>query len=500
MGKVAPTTGAAHRLEWRVLRGLITAVATVSLCAALVCSLVRTAAAQNVAPSSNLFAERDLVHILGPSPAIVPSADESAVDSWLLESCDVIKNADTYYWYYHAMSKDKTRWPRAYRICVATAPNALGPWKKYQKNPILDHGPEGSWDSYSVDGAVLMKQGAYDIKSGTEQYYMWYAASGPTGRHIGLATASNPLGPWTRHASNPIVKNFGYLGGVVRVNGKFYMFVQYPVGKTDQGPFRVATADKPEGPWEKYQGNPVMTPGDWGAWDDGGYSEAKVSYHEGVFHCFYGGTKTPKLESIGYAYSLDGFHWSKYRANPVVDLTRVPDASGLAEVHGYFEGRNVFLYHTLRYHTGKSTARGLRSFPRPYETEDLGIQVLTIDPRFKLAMPVLSIDSLGPGQTNREQDCLPIGLESASNVALSIECTYEVDAKAGLSLHVRGSDDGVRYDTDDLYTFEIPFQAGRSIKKTVELSPKVRFMKVLVRNRDVTRPARSVSVKATVGN
>jgi len=87
--------------------------------------------AQNVQPTRNIFAERPLVHVLGPSPAIVPSAEKSAVDSHILESCDVLKDWDgTYYWYYHARSKDKDRWPGGYRICVATSKNPLGPWKK----------------------------------------------------------------------------------------------------------------------------------------------------------------------------------------------------------------------------------------------------------------------------------------------------------------------------------------------------------------------------------
>ena len=461
--------------------------------------LLLAAGPKDPAPRGNIFAEKGFVHVLGPSPAIAPNADEAAVDSRILESCDIIKDLDTYYWYYHAQSKDKSRWPRGYRICVATAPTPLGPWKRFENNPVLDHGPEGSWDRTSVDGAVLMKQGAYDMKRGTEQYYMWYSARGPSGRHIGLATASSPLGPWKKYEGNPIVKDFGYLGGVARVNGKFYMFVQDPVGVTDQGPFRVATAEKPEGPWTKYEGNPVLTPGDWGAWDDGGYSEARVRYHEGVFHWFYGGTKTPKFESIGYAYSLDGFNWIKYGANPVVDLSRVPDAAGLAEVHAYLEGPYVYLYHTLRYFTGKGTARGISSYP-PWATEDLAIQVLTIDPRFKIAMPALNIESLAPRQSSRIQDCLPIGLESASSLALSVECTYEAAVRAGLSLHVRGSDDGVIYDTVDLNTFDIPLDAGKRVRKTVELSPKVKYVKVIVENLDGSRTVRSVNVKATVGN
>lgn len=110
----------------------------------LVCSFASVESTKNLAPLKNIFAERPLVHILGPSPAISPSTDESLVDSLMLESCDVLKDADTYYWYYHARSKDQKRWPRGYRICVATAPTPLGPWKKYDKNPVLDHGPEGA--------------------------------------------------------------------------------------------------------------------------------------------------------------------------------------------------------------------------------------------------------------------------------------------------------------------------------------------------------------------
>lgn len=79
------------------------------------------------------------------------------------------------------------------------------------------------------------------------------------------------------------------------------MFVQNPVSVEDQGPFCMATVPRPEGPWKKYKWNPVMTPGDWGAWDDGGYSEACARYHKGVFHCIYGGTKATKVESLGYA-------------------------------------------------------------------------------------------------------------------------------------------------------------------------------------------------------
>ncbi|MFC2098835.1 hypothetical protein ACFLSP_03710 [Bacteroidota bacterium] len=497
----------------------------VSIIAVFLFSLSLAISAQEPAQQKNIFAEKQLIHVLGPSPAISPNPDVSAVDSRILESCDVFKDMDTYYWFYHAQSKDKERWPNGYRVCVATAPNILGPWKRYENNPVLDHGKKGEWDSWSVDCVVMLKQGAYNIAQNTETYFMFYAASGPTGRHIGMATADNPLGPWKKYENNPILEDFGYLGAMIRKDGKFYMFVQYPVdGETDQGPYRIATADKPEGPWTKYEGNPVISPGDWGAWDDGGYSEAGPRYHEGVFHLVYGGTKTYKLESLGYAYSYDGINWQKYSANPIVPLGRVPDGSGFAEVHCYVEGAYIYVFHTLRYFTGEGTARGLSSYSPLNEqdygkealtdhilyhnkdlysghwvTEDLAIQVLTVDENFKIAFPVLYDISLKPGQSSRLAECLPVGLEAASTLSIATECSYAEDAKAGLRLHIRTSNDGVHYDTVDLNAFDIDLQAGETTRQTVDIMTNARFVKVIVENLDNSNNVTSLNVMATVG-
>ena len=478
------------------MKGLRIHTLVIAILVIVHCSFVIKANAENLAPKRNIFAERPLIHVLGPSPAITPSADRSAVDSSILESCAVFKDTDgTYYWYYHAQSHDKERWPRGYRVCVATSKSPLGPWKKYEKNPVLDQGTEGSWDDGYIACVVVMKEGAYDIRSRDATYYMWYIHGG----YLGLATADNPLGPWKRHEDNPIMDNAGYLGAVIRKDGKFYMFYQYPVSVEDQGPFCVAYADKPEGPWTKYEGNPVMTPGDWGAWDDGGFSEAGISYNEGIYHCIYGGTKAPKVESLGYAWSFDGINWHKYAANPVIPLNRIPDGSGFAETHCFVEGSYIYVFHTLRYFTGKGTARGLGSFPG-WKTEDLAVQVLTIDPQFKITFPILYNISLGPKESSRIEACLPIGLEAASTLAISTECRYDSNARAGLRLHVRGSEDGVNCDTVDLYTFDIPFQAGETVKKTVELRPGVKFARVIIENLDGSNEAVSVNVTVTVGN
>ena len=247
----------------------------------------------------------------------------------------------------------------------------------------------------------------------------------------------------------------------------------------------------------------MVPAGDWGDWDDGGFSESAARYHEGIFHCIYGGTKTHKVESPGYAWSYDAKKWYKYGANPVVPLSRVPDASGFAEVHCYVEGPYIYVFHTLRYYTGEGTARGLPSVDdasKGWVTEDLAVQVLTIDPQFKVSFPILMMDSLDAAQSSRIAACLPIGLEAASKLAIATECTYDSDAKAGLRVHVRGSDDGVHCDTVDMFTFDIDLQPGETVRKTVNLSPNSKFAKVIVENLDKSNAVKSLKVTITVGN
>jgi len=419
------------------------------------------------------------IQIPGPNPILTGSAP-GTWDEHNLEACNVFKDGETYYLYYHAQPKDSDRWPHlGYRLGVATAPHPLGPWTKYEDNPVIDSGPEGSWDSGSVACAAVLKE-----EGG--KFYMWYWASGG---NIGLAHADNPLGPWTKYENNPILLDFGYVGGVVKVDGKYRMYNEYPISDSspDQGPFALATADKPEGPWEKYEGNPILPAGEWGAWDDGGHSEAGVLYHDGVFHIFYGGTKWQKLESIGYAYSLDGYNFIKHSSNPIGPRENNPDASGFAEVHALWESPFYYVYHTLRYISSETWE------------EDLGVQIFATETQFRLAMPVLLMDSLGVGSSSELAKCPPISFQRISDAAITVECNYHADARAQLRVHVRASYDGINCDTEDLYVLDMPLAPGRKVSKTAGIDAKVMFIKVIVENMDEAHDVTDVKVTATIG-
>ncbi|HUT25937.1 MAG TPA: hypothetical protein VM492_16500 [Sumerlaeia bacterium] len=433
------------------------------------------------------------IQIPGPNPVLTPG-EKGAWDDSVLESADAFKDFGTYYWYYHACGQSK-----GYRLGVATAPRPLGPFTKHGDAPVLDLGPEGSWDDQHVACAMVLKEGL-------DRYLMWYSGYGSSAEHrkwsIGLATASHPLGPWMKSEKNPILEDFGYVGGVVKAGGKYHLYTAHPIGSTgdDYSPMALATADAPEGPWANYEGNPVLKQGEWGEWDDGGFSEAEVLYHNGVFHLFYGGAKlydprTLTRESIGYAHSLDGRRFVKYGRNPVATREANPNAAAFAEVHAIIEMPFIYLYHTLRY---KEPWRPSDAGKRP-GVEDLGIQVLVTQRPFSIDAPALSRKALGAGETTSWDEAPPLALAHVTRAALTVECRFGDRAKGGLRLHVRSSADGLAYDTVDLATLECEAAPGGILRRTFPLEPAVRFIKVAVENADGLESVSDVKVTASLG-
>jgi hypothetical protein len=442
---------------------------------------------QDPGSKSPAIPSMQFIQVPGPNPILVPG--ESGWDSKVVEAADIIKDDDTYYLYYHAVGDES-----GYQIGVATADHPLGPWKKYENNPVLKVGPEGSWEEGHTACAFIHKEEK-------DKYYMWYSGYGKYDDEgddndwkwgIGLATASSPLGPWEKYESNPIMDHFGYVGGVVRHNDLYYLYTAHPIGSTgaDYSPMSLAIAENPEGPYQPYENNPVLKPDSWGSWDDGGYSEAEVYYHDGLFHMFYGGaklnpTRILSRESIGYAYSTDGMNFTKYHNNPVAVREMQPDGAAFAEVHAYQEGPLIYLFHTLRYNSRQGD-------------EDLGVQVLATQKPFKVRMPVLSTDRIAPGKSTSLEDCRPLCLDHINSVALSIRCEFSSPPSSPVVIHVKSSFDGIIYDTADLYTFNVMPGNEKLFQQTFEMVSKVRYMKIVVENGDLTT-VKDLSVYAILG-
>jgi hypothetical protein len=188
-------------------------------------------------------------------------------------------------------------------------------------------------------------------------------------------------------------------------------------------------------------------------------------------------------------------HFTRDAANPVAPREAQPNAAAFAEVHALVEPPFIYAFHTQRYIDPAAVphARGRTSV-----LEDLGVQVLAMRRPFTLHMPVMTMETLPAGAATEPGDCPPICLGSITRVTLGIECRFVSAARKGLTLHVRGSHDGLVYDAADILTYDLDCRPGGLSRTGVELKAKPPFIKVTVENRDEREPACRIKVTATL--
>lgn len=211
----------------------------------------------------------------------------------------------------------------------------LGPWVKYPGNPVFDAGPAGSWES-NLSSACVIRDG--------DTYKMWYSGWDGSASRIGYATSNDGIN-WIRYPGNPVLD----LGppdswdearvdhpAVVLVNGTYRMWYR---GGNTAGARAVGYATSPDGiTWMKYDGNPVLTTGPSGSWDDGGGWHSTVLYKGGIYSIWYYAWATAGGGRIGYASSSDGINWNKYEDNPVL----TPGDSSSWEYPYVFQPKVIF--------------------------------------------------------------------------------------------------------------------------------------------------------------
>jgi predicted GH43/DUF377 family glycosyl hydrolase len=67
-----------------------------------------------------------------------------------------------------------------------------------------------------------------------------------------------------------------------------------------------------------YEGNPILTPGEPGSWDDLYVSLCWVLEYDDTIHLYYTGSNSTGGRSLGLATSADGYHFTKYNGNPIL--------------------------------------------------------------------------------------------------------------------------------------------------------------------------------------
>ena len=231
---------------------------------------------------------------------------------------DIIKAAGLYYVWYSkgtiAPGYDATVW-------YATSPDGHT-WT--EKGMALAKGEPGSWEGASVfTPNILVAEGRYWLfYTGTSREFG--TRFNPDSK-IGIAVADSPDGPWQRLATNPALKNSdnpkdfdSHLVDdaclIVREATYWFYYKGRQLGK---GPgatrLGLAIAEKPQGPYVKVEGNPVI-PGNHEVlvWPQGTGVAAMI------------GTTGPKAITRSIMYAADGRHFAK--THHVMDVPRAAGA------------------------------------------------------------------------------------------------------------------------------------------------------------------------------
>lgn len=214
-------------------------------------------------------------------------------------------------------------------------------WVKYLGNPIIR--PSEPWEGGRDERVGEITPTTVLKIDG--QYRMWYHSIDKNLiRRIGYATSSDGI-KWAEYPKNPILEPGGPLawdaGGVgepivVRVGSEYYMYYMRTVGNHGVG---LATSHDGIN-WTKYWGNPVLTAGPPGSWDDGWFQVGGVAQQGQLFHMWFRAQNSRwGGGSIGYAWSRDGRNWTKSLRNPIL---KKPAASlGKGDDYGLEGGVNV---------------------------------------------------------------------------------------------------------------------------------------------------------------
>ncbi|WP_298533612.1 family 43 glycosylhydrolase [uncultured Algibacter sp.] len=128
---------------------------------------------------------------------------EKPIVGWRsVTTTDILEWKGKYYLYYQGFMEASGKRGDDCPVAVSYADSPDGPWTPYNKI-VIPNGDEGEWDQFSIhDPYPLVHNG---------KIYLYYKSDfGEPGHWIrmqGLATADNPLGPFTKHPLNPVISS-----------------------------------------------------------------------------------------------------------------------------------------------------------------------------------------------------------------------------------------------------------------------------------------------------
>ena len=234
---------------------------------------------------------------------------------------EVVVVDGTYHMFYMGQ-EEGSPWDRFWGIGHATSPDGSS-WTLDPANPVLVRGGAGEWDSDSVSFPAV-------IHDGTE-FRMWYGASDGEVDAVGYATSPDGT-TWTKYAGNPVMStgptgsfdDGGIWPGTVLFDGEKYRMWYTGERDTSEWIFTIGTAESADGlTWTRHP-EPVIVPDvPWNSWL--AYAPTVV-FDGSVYRMWYAGNSGSSV-SIGHAVSSDGVEWTNFWANPVISLNVALDVS-----------------------------------------------------------------------------------------------------------------------------------------------------------------------------
>lgn len=262
-----------------------------------------------------------------------------AVGAAGLYAPEIVEQSGVFYLFYSAIVAGGARDARN-AIGLATASAITGTYTD-TGSAVLDIGAASSPTGRRVgEPSVIYHGGQWIMAFMGEDDDVPYAES----EKVFIATAPVATGPWTvANSGNPVI-DFGAAAtwddslvadpSLIYADGYYWiMYAGAPDStsstKLEQG---LAYATSPTGTWTKYQGNPIISPGDAGTWDDVYVWRGGLYVEDGAWGGVYAAFDGTNIKGGNFRLTL-------VSSGEVVD----PVASdiGITDVGGYFAGTEV---------------------------------------------------------------------------------------------------------------------------------------------------------------
>jgi hypothetical protein len=236
----------------------------------------------------------------------------------------IIQFGGKYYIYFMAGMNGNQEGAAGRKIGVASSPD-LRVWT-VQPQPVLSYEQlNGQGDNLYPSGAVITPDGKIALMYAVQKYPEW--------KGFNLATASDPLGPFTNYAGNPVYQfsNTAHEFDLVRVDGSDHRYVLMFAGFTTSPPsgpvgdrgYAIYSDDLVS--WRADPNNPVFGPSTLDNWDAVHVRPRSLNKIGNTWYLWYEGTNTWSTpnssygtwwDAVGLARSTDLLHWEYYPRNP----------------------------------------------------------------------------------------------------------------------------------------------------------------------------------------